>query len=60
MRKVVDSQCRMYRVKNLRVIDTSIMPLSITAHLQASRYICDCRIGCKSDCISCLLQLLIR
>ena len=38
MGKVVDSQCRVYGVKGLRVVDTSIMPLSITAHLQAPMY----------------------
>ena len=38
MSKLVDSQCRVYGVKDLRVVDTSIMPLSITAHLQAPMY----------------------
>ena len=38
MGKVVDSQCRVYGVERLRVVDTSIMPLSITAHLQAPMY----------------------
>lgn len=38
MGKVVDSHCRVYGVKGLRVVDTSIMPLSITAHLQAPTY----------------------
>lgn len=38
MGKVVDSQCRVYGIKGLRVVDTSIMPLSITAHLQAPMY----------------------
>ncbi|KAL8717648.1 MAG: hypothetical protein Q9225_005121 [Loekoesia sp. 1 TL-2023] len=38
MGKVVDSQCRVYGVNGLRVVDTSIMPLSITAHLQAPMY----------------------
>ena len=38
MGKVVDSQCRVYGVEDLRVVDTSIMPLSITAHLQAPTY----------------------
>jgi choline dehydrogenase-like flavoprotein len=38
MGKVVDSQCRVYGVEGLRVVDTSIMPLSITAHLQAPTY----------------------
>lgn len=38
MGKVVDSQCRVYGVTGLRVVDTSIIPLSITAHLQAPMY----------------------
>ena len=38
MGKVVDSKCQVYGVKGLRVVDTSIMPLSITAHLQAPMY----------------------
>jgi len=38
MGKVVDTECRVYGVKGLRVVDTSIMPLSITAHLQAPMY----------------------
>ena len=38
MGKVVDSQCRVYGVDCLRVVDASIMPLSITAHLQAPLY----------------------
>ena len=38
MRKVVDTQCLVYGVKGLRVVDTSIIPLSITAHLQAPMY----------------------
>ena len=38
MGKVVDSQCRVYGVKRLRVVDTSIIPLSLTAHLQAPMY----------------------
>ena len=38
MGKVVDSQCRVYGIQGLRVVDTSIMPLSITAHLQAPMY----------------------
>ncbi|KAL8794056.1 MAG: hypothetical protein Q9195_003356 [Heterodermia aff. obscurata] len=38
MGKVVDSQCRVYGVDRLRVVDTSIMPLPITAHLQAPMY----------------------
>lgn len=38
MGKVVDSKCRVYGVEGLRVVDTSIIPLSITAHLQAPMY----------------------
>ncbi|KAL9634624.1 MAG: hypothetical protein Q9164_003983 [Protoblastenia rupestris] len=38
MGKVVDSECRVYGVESLRVVDTSIMPLSVTAHLQAPMY----------------------
>lgn len=38
MGKVVDSKCRVYGVERLRVVDTSIIPLSLTAHLQAPMY----------------------
>jgi choline dehydrogenase-like flavoprotein len=38
MGKVVGCQCRVYGVGSLRVVDTSIMSLSITAHLQAPMY----------------------
>ena len=38
MGKVVDGQCRVYGVERLRVVDTSIIPLSLTAHLQAPMY----------------------
>ncbi|KAL8896143.1 MAG: hypothetical protein Q9192_003239 [Flavoplaca navasiana] len=38
MGKVVDSKCRVYNVDGLRIVDASIMPLSITAHLQAPMY----------------------
>ena len=38
MGKVVDTKCQVYGVKGLRVVDTSIVPLSITAHLQAPMY----------------------
>ena len=38
MGKVVDTKCQVYGVKGLRVVDTSIMPLSLTAHLQAPMY----------------------
>lgn len=38
MGKVVDSKCRVYGVEGLCVVDTSIIPLSIIAHLQAPMY----------------------
>lgn len=38
MGKAVDSQCCVYGVDRLRVVDSSIMPLSITAHLRAPMY----------------------
>ena len=38
MCKVVDSHCRIYDVGRLGVVDTSIIPLSLTAHLQAFMY----------------------
>ena len=38
MGKVVDTDCRVMGLKNLRVVDASIMPVSIGAHLQAGLY----------------------
>jgi choline dehydrogenase-like flavoprotein len=38
MGKVVDGSCRVLGVQGLRVVDTSVMPLSVTAHLQAPMY----------------------
>lgn len=38
MGKVIDSDCKVYGIDGLRVVDCSIMPLSITAHLQAPMY----------------------
>lgn len=38
MGKVVDNECRVYGIEGLRVVDASIVPLSITGHLQASLY----------------------
>lgn len=38
MGQVVDSECRVYGIEGLRVVDASIMPRSITAHLQAPMY----------------------
>ena len=38
MGKVVDTDCKVKGIRGLRVVDASIMPLSITAHLQAPMY----------------------
>ncbi|KAK4497749.1 hypothetical protein PRZ48_010402 [Zasmidium cellare] len=38
MGTVVDAECRVKGMKGLRVVDASIMPVSIGAHLQASLY----------------------
>lgn len=38
MGEVVDTECRVKGVQGLRIVDASIMPVSIGAHLQASLY----------------------
>ena len=38
MGDVVDTDCRVKGVQGLRVVDASILPVSIGAHLQASMY----------------------
>jgi len=38
MGKVVDSELRVYGVKGLRVVDSSVLPVSIAAHYQVCIY----------------------
>lgn len=35
---VVDNRCRVHGIKNLRVVDTSVIPFAITAHTSAPAY----------------------
>lgn len=35
---VVDAQLRVYDTKNVRVVDASVLPLQISAHLQSTLY----------------------
>lgn len=38
MGKVVDTNLRVKGVKKLRIVDTSVFPVTITAHLQVATY----------------------
>ena len=35
---VVDAQLRVYDTKNVRVVDASVMPMQISAHLSSTLY----------------------
>lgn len=35
---VVDNKCRIHGIKNLRVVDTSVIPFALTAHTNAPSY----------------------
>lgn len=42
---VVDNKCRVYGIKNLRVVDTSVIPFALTAHTNAPAYMIGEKIG---------------
>lgn len=48
---VVDPNLRVYGTSNLRIVDASIMPLIIGAHLQATVYAIAERV-CRLSCVS--------
>lgn len=38
MGEVVDTECRVYQVERLRVVDSGVFPLPLAAHYQAPTY----------------------